>query len=132
MRLWPGAVEHVARRGAGIDDGAPAAQLGEMQRHGGEQLLRIDGGGERPAERRVELFGMPGADRVGDFVEHQRGVVGAQRQHVVARQKLALGGKEHKLFELAAGDLAVIAELVAQRRGDVGLGRGCRPSRRSR
>ena len=89
-------------------------------------------GGQRPAQRRIEPLGVAGADGVGDFVEHQRGVVGAQRQHVLARQNLALGGKEHQLFELAPRHFAVIAQRVAQRGGDIGVGADAGLPKRSR
>ena len=74
-------------------------------------------------KRRIELFGVAGADRIGDFVEHQSGVVGAEHQHVLAGQHLGLGRVKAQLFEFATRDFAIVAQAVAQGRGDVRIGR---------
>ena len=68
-----------------------------------EDLLRVDRGGERAAERGFEFRGVAGADGIDDLVDRQRGVVGAERQDVVARQTLAARGDRARAFRARGG-----------------------------
>ncbi|MCY1556751.1 hypothetical protein D9M68_935280 [compost metagenome] len=54
-------------------------------------------------------------------VDHQHAIVGAEQQHVVAGQLLAGSSVKAQLFQLAAGDLAVIAQNLAQGRHHIGV-----------
>jgi hypothetical protein len=88
----------------------------------GQQLLRIDIGGQGTVQRHIEFFGMAAAGGVENSVNCQCAIVGAEQQHILAGQRLGFSRVEGELFEFTPRDLAIIAQNFPQGRHDVGIG----------
>ena len=86
-----------------------------------QQLLGIDIGGDGAIERQLQFFGMAAAGGVENGVDGQRAIVGAEQQHLLTGQRLALRGIEGEFFEFAPRHFAIIAEDFAQGGDHIGL-----------